>query len=107
MIDWAGCTTVMIGLPSPKTFPPILNHTCMCPAEVWAAGERSGWGYRHVRAIERSSWSNSDSETQSSRLGEKESSHSRRMTFRRATGVTEMDVRVSTFCIKTGDVLPP
>ena len=36
MIDWAGCTTVMIGRPSPKTFPSLLNIG-MYPVEVWAA----------------------------------------------------------------------
>jgi hypothetical protein len=28
VIDWVGCITVMIGPPSPKTFPSILNNMC-------------------------------------------------------------------------------
>ena len=45
MIDWAGCTTVMIGWPSPKTRRPFrLSLTYVsAPVEEWAAGERSGW----------------------------------------------------------------
>src|SRR5215831_924854 len=38
MIDWVGCTTVMIGRPSPKTFPSILN-ICMRPVDVGAAAK--------------------------------------------------------------------
>jgi hypothetical protein len=32
MTDWADCTTVMIGQPSPKTFPSILNNMYVCAA---------------------------------------------------------------------------
>jgi len=58
MIDWVGCTTVMIGRPRPKTFPSILN-ICVCPVEVWAAGKRMA-GLR-ARARYPNAWSNAGS----------------------------------------------
>src|ERR1700756_4324897 len=48
MIDWAGCTTVMIGRPSPKTFPSILN-ICVRLVDVGAAGECSAGLRARVR----------------------------------------------------------
>jgi len=39
MIDWVDCTTVMIGRPSPKTFPSILKYMCV-PRDVGAARKR-------------------------------------------------------------------
>jgi hypothetical protein len=79
MIDWAGCTTVTIGRPSPKTFPSILNkYIGMCPVDVWAAWAPRGW-VKGPRAL-----STGKMQAQKFTLGQKESSHSRRMTFRRA-----------------------
>jgi hypothetical protein len=65
-----GCTTVMIGRPSPKTFPSILNNMYVCAAvDVWTTWERSGW--------DKGTWAPSkvslgQMQAQSFRLGEKE-----------------------------------
>ena len=70
MTDWAGCTTVMIGRPSPKTFPSILNNMYVCAAvDMWTTWERSGW--------DKGTWAPSkvslgQMQAQSFRLGEKE-----------------------------------
>src|SRR5215469_14203906 len=56
MIDWVDCTTVMIGPPSPKTSPSILNNMCDLSA---CEPQGSAWlGDGQVRAIQRRSWSN-------------------------------------------------
>jgi hypothetical protein len=87
MTDWAGCTTVMIGRPSPKTFPSILNNMYVCAAvDGWTPWERSGWDKGTCAP---SNGSLGQMQAQSFRLGEKEGRHSRRITFRRATGIWE------------------
>ena len=76
-----GCTPVMIGRPSPKTFPSLL-YIGVRPVDVSAAG-KSMAGLRAHAAIPRSSWFNAGSKFPLGR--EKNRCNSRRMTFGRAT----------------------
>jgi hypothetical protein len=81
----------------------------MCPVDVWAAWAPRGWA-KGTRAL-----STGKMQAQSSRLGQKELSHSRRMTFRRATAVDVgiIDQTLDLFLVareldaKRGRQLPP
>src|SRR5215471_16634923 len=64
MIDWVDCTTVMIGRPSPKIFPSILN-ICV-PCRCVSRSEAHGW-VKDTCAL--SKGARDQMQAQSSRLG--------------------------------------
>jgi hypothetical protein len=92
----------MIGRPSPKTYPSILNNMYVCAAvDVWTTWERRGWDKGTCAP---SKGSLGQMQAHSFRLGEKEGRHSRRITFRRATstGGPKSYISISRFMAEKG-----